>query len=108
MAGAGPANVIDGVLRHWLDGLTVEQLSDVRVEQLSDCRRPGYRIHGRSGDRRFVFEQQAYLQQATGQITWVRLLCSGLRPPIPARSELSGPSSDGNAEPVAGLGRGAV
>ena len=104
----GPAKVIDGVLRHWLAGLTVEQLSDVQVEQLSDCRRLGYRLHGRSGGRPFVFEQQAYLQETSGQISWVRLLCSGLRPPMLARPELSVSSSDGNAEAIAGLGRAAV
>ncbi|MBV9804954.1 MAG: nuclear transport factor 2 family protein [Solirubrobacterales bacterium] len=104
----GPAKGIDGVLRHWLDGITVERLSDVQVEQLSDCRRLGYRLHGRSGGRSFVFEQQAYLQETGGQISWVRLLCSGLRPPILAGPELSATSSDGNAEAIAGPGRAAV
>lgn len=97
----GPDQVINAVLRRWLDERTeVERLTDLEVEVLSNCRRIGYRLHGHDADGPFLIDQQAYVEEREGRISWMRVLCSGMRAPtaVPA---VTVPASDSNTEAIA-------
>jgi hypothetical protein len=98
----GPEEVIGDVLRRWLeDGIELERLSDLRVEEFSNCQRVAYRLHGHDLDRPFLIDQQAYLEESEGRITWMRLLCSGFRSPSSNGLSSTAPSPGSNQEATA-------
>jgi hypothetical protein len=75
-------HVVDDVLREWLDDSTeVEELVDVQTDAFASCQRVGYRFRGRDDGGPFVCEQQAYLEERDGRISWMRVVCSGMRAP---------------------------
>lgn len=77
-----PQHVVDDIPREWLDDATeVEELIAVQTDAFASWQRVGYRFRGHDPDGPFIVEQQAYLQELDGQISWMRLLCSGLRTP---------------------------
>jgi hypothetical protein len=75
----------DGVLaiffgRWFEDSDEIRELVHVETDQFADRERVGYRFTVENPEGRFLVEQQAYLSQQDGRITWLRMLCSGYRP----------------------------
>jgi hypothetical protein len=79
---SSPAQLVEEVLTTWLEPSdVVDELAAVESDVVADTERVGYRIRGHNDDGPFVFEQQAYLRSRDGQIEWMRVVCSGFRPP---------------------------
>lgn len=77
-----PERVVADVLRVWFDdACELEELVDVTHETFCDRERVAYRLRGSGPDGPFLMEQQAYLTARDGRIAWMRVLCSGKRPP---------------------------
>ena len=79
----GPSGV-EGVLRKWLADPDEEIASVEAVEPgglIEDTERVAWLVNGSGSDGPFVFEQQAYLREREGRIGWLRVMCSGQRPP---------------------------
>lgn len=78
----GPAGVEDA-LRAWLTD-PERDVASIEAAQpgdpVADTARVGWIVRGTSPDGPFVFEQQAYLREADGHITWLRVMCTGPRP----------------------------
>lgn len=78
----GPAGV-EEVLRTWLadpdEDIVSAQATDGQIV-VEDTARVGWTVRGSGPDGPFVFEQQAYVREEDGQITWLRIMCSGTRP----------------------------
>ena len=78
---SGADAVLEMVLGHWFeDSDEIEQVVSLDTDAFADCQRVAYRFHVRNPDGEFVVEQQAYYTERDGQITWMRVLCSGFRP----------------------------
>jgi hypothetical protein len=76
----GPDAVLE-VLGHWFeDSDDIEQVVSIDTDAFADRQRVAYRFDVRNPDGKFVVEQQAYYAARDGQITWMRVLCSGFRP----------------------------
>jgi hypothetical protein len=74
--------LIDGVLKVWFDdSAELERLAAVETGQVGDRERVAYRFEGHSTDGPFVVEQQAYYEVSDERISWMRVMCSGFRPP---------------------------
>jgi hypothetical protein len=77
-----PDDVVDVVLGNWFG----EQDRIVAVTEVAhgrpvgDVRRVGYRLDGTNPDGAFTVEQQAYYRASMGQLSYLRVLCSGFRP----------------------------
>lgn len=79
------SEVVDQVLRQWFeDSDEIEELVALETDSFADRERVGYRLRGRNPDGEFLVEQQAYLSVRAGRIDWMRVTCSGFRPPSPA------------------------
>lgn len=75
-----PEEVVSGVLRQWFeDSDEIEALEQLETDAFADRERVGYRFRVRCPDGVFLVEQQAYLSASEGQITWMRVVCSGFR-----------------------------
>lgn len=73
--------VLAVLLERWFeDGDVIEAVARVETDAVADRERVGYRFTGRNADGPFVVEQQAYLAERDGRISWLRVLCSGFRP----------------------------
>lgn len=70
-----------GVLRTWFGDCRVDAVERVETGAVGDRGAIAYRFAGRRPDGPFVIEQQAYYTEREGQIDWIRILCSGFRPP---------------------------
>jgi hypothetical protein len=76
-----PDTVVSDVLRQWFeDSDEIVELLDLQTDSFADRQRVGYRFRGINPEGPFVVEQQAYLAEEDGLITWMRVLCSGFRP----------------------------
>jgi hypothetical protein len=74
--------LIDGVLKVWFDdSAELERLADIDTGEVGDRERVAYRFEGRNSEGRFVVEQQAYYEVSHERISWMRVMCSGFRPP---------------------------
>jgi len=75
-----PEAVVSQVLEQWLEGPDEVTLEQIENDTLADRERVGYRlaVHNPEGD--FLVEQQAYLAERDGRISWMRVVCSGFRP----------------------------
>lgn len=71
--------VID-VLRTWFGECDIHDVLRVDTSELAGRRQVTYRYQGERADGPFVIEQQAYYDETGGQISWIRLLCSGFQP----------------------------
>jgi len=70
------------VLRTWFDEATViGEVVGVRTDTMADRHSVTYRFAGDRPQGPFVIEQHAYFTDRDGQIGWMRLVCSGFRPP---------------------------
>jgi len=77
-----PAGVVDDVLRRWFEDCDeVDEVVSIETEAVADRERLGYRFAGHNRDGPFLVEQQAYLSEREGRIDWMRVICSGMRPP---------------------------
>lgn len=77
-----PERVVAEVLRVWFDDdCALEELVSVEHGAFCDRQHVVYRLRGRGPDGPFLMEQQAYLTERDGRIGWMRVLCSGKRPP---------------------------
>ena len=78
----GPDEVVARVLRKWFeDSDEPEKLISFDARPFADREHVAYTIRGRNENGPYVVEQQAYLTTENGQIAWMRVLCSGKRPP---------------------------
>ena len=66
----------------WLeDSDEVQGIESVETDSFSDRERVGYRLAVRCPDGNFLVEQQAYIEERDGKIGWLRVMCTGQRPP---------------------------
>ncbi|MBA3408375.1 MAG: hypothetical protein H0U06_10055 [Solirubrobacterales bacterium] len=78
----GRAAVLDIVLGSWFEPADeLEELIAVEVNSFADREQLRFGFRGRNGDGPFLVEQQAYLADRDGCIGWMRVVCSGMRPP---------------------------
>jgi hypothetical protein len=76
-----PAAVLSILLGQWFeDDDTIETLEKIDTDSFADRERVGYRFSVSNPEGSFLVEQQAYLSERHGKITWMRVLCSGYRP----------------------------
>ncbi len=81
-AAGDPSAVIEDVLRSWFeDSDEVDEVLSIDSDTVADRERVGYRFAGHNEDGPFLVEQQAYLSERDGRIDWMRVICSGMRPP---------------------------
>ena len=73
---------IDNVLAQWFEPQDiVEEIVSIEIDTMLDAQRVGYRFRVRCPDGLHLVEQQMYYEiDASGQICWMRALCSGFRP----------------------------
>ena len=78
-----PAGV-EEVLRTWLADPDEEiaSVDPTGFTSVEDTVRVGWLVHGSDRDGPFVFEQQAYLRERDSRVSWLRVMCSGSRPPL--------------------------
>jgi hypothetical protein len=78
---SGRDAVLEVLFANWLDDNDhVESVDRIEGDTIVDRERVGYRVSVTNPEGRFLFEQQAYLSTRDGQIDWIRVVCSGLRP----------------------------
>lgn len=76
-----PETLLGILVGQWLEDTDeVEALDAIETGTIADRERVGYRMTVKNPDGRFVFEQQAYLDERDGRISWMRVVCSGFRP----------------------------
>jgi hypothetical protein len=80
---ADAAAVVTDVLPSWFEEDDhIDELVNVdEGTPVGDRERVSWRLAGHNGDGPFVVEQQAYYATEGGRIAWMRVLCSGFRPP---------------------------
>ena len=77
--GANPAEVL-ATLDTWFEvGDVIESVESVESDAFVDRERVGYRFRVRNDNGLHEVEQQAYLSVTDGQISWLRIMCSGFR-----------------------------
>jgi hypothetical protein len=77
-----PGSVLDIVFGSWFEETDeLEELLLVEHDAFADREQVRFRFRGRNADGPFVVEQQAYIGERDGRIGWMRLVCSGFRPP---------------------------
>jgi hypothetical protein len=77
-----PEAVIAVLLDSWFEPKDeIEALERIESDAVADRQRVGYRFSVTNPDGRFLVEQQAYLSARDGRIDWMRVVCSGFRPP---------------------------
>jgi hypothetical protein len=78
----GPAE-IEQILRGWLadPDEEIHAIEPIAGTTIEDTARFGWLVHGSDADGPFTFEQLAYVRERDGQIAWLRVMCSGPRPP---------------------------
>jgi hypothetical protein len=73
-------DLIDRVLRQWVERDDIYDVLEVSSGQVVDRQRVAYRFRLRNPSGDYVCEQTAYYDTDAGRITKLRLLCSGPRP----------------------------
>lgn len=80
-ANSAEALVDDVLLGAWFEPSDeIDGLDAVDCDAMADRERVAYRLRVHNADGPFVVEQQAYFTAENGQISWLRVLCSGFRP----------------------------
>ncbi len=67
------------------DSDEIRSLEHVESDGFADRRRVGYRMQVDTDGEPYLVEQQAYLSERDGRIDWMRIVCSGFRPVVPAQ-----------------------
>ncbi len=76
------AEFVSEVLEKWFEEPDViEEMIGLQAGAFADRDQVAYRFRGHNGDGPFVVEQQAYYTTEAGRINWLRVICSGMRPP---------------------------
>jgi hypothetical protein len=71
----------DIILGHWFGaGDDIKELCAVATGEVAGRDHVAYRLRVARDGRDHLVEQQAYYNTDGGQITWMRVLCSGYRP----------------------------
>ena len=79
---ADSAAALEIVLGNWFGTSDeVDELELVESDAFADREQLRFRLRGHNADGPFVVEQQAYLSERDGRIGWMRVVCSGFRPP---------------------------
>jgi TusA-related sulfurtransferase len=68
----------------WFAEVPEVRVDGAEVEEFGGLLRIGYRFGLRGAGAPEIVDQQAYLTEAGGEVTTVRLICSGFRPAPPA------------------------
>ncbi len=68
------------VLRTWFGDCDIHDVLSVDTGKIAARHHVTYRYQGDRPDGPFIIEQQAYYDETDGQVSWVRLLCSGFQP----------------------------
>ncbi|HEY2552983.1 MAG TPA: hypothetical protein VGI64_20635 [Streptosporangiaceae bacterium] len=78
--------VDDIILGRWFGPARAQALSlqSVTSGRVGACQHVAYRLLADTSDGQHLVEQQAYYRADGGQITWLRVLCSGYQP-VPVR-----------------------
>jgi len=79
---SSPGAVVDEiVLGKWFEPSDeIQDLESVGSRELPGRAHVSYLLRVRNADGDHLVEQQAYYDTVDGQITWMRVLCSGYRP----------------------------
>ena len=67
------------VLRTWFDDFDIRDVLRLDTNEMAGRYHINYRYRGERPEGPFLIEQQAYYDQTDGQISWIRILCSGYR-----------------------------
>jgi hypothetical protein len=79
---SSPDQVATEILVRWLeDSDHIDELVEFEAGRVGDRERAAWLLRGHNDDGPFVVEQQAYYDERDGRIAWMRVLCSGFRPP---------------------------
>jgi hypothetical protein len=74
--------LVSEVLPSWFEESDhIEELVELETDSFSDREHLAYSFRGHNQDGPFVVEQHAYYAVEGGRIAWMRVLCSGFRPP---------------------------
>jgi ketosteroid isomerase-like protein len=74
--------LISEVLRNWFEDTDhIDELVELESDSFADREHLAYSFRGHNDDGPFVVEQHAYYTVEDGRIAWMRVLCSGFRPP---------------------------
>lgn len=68
------------LLRTWFGNCDIQDVLRVDTHEIAGRLHVTYRYQGERPDGPFLIEQQAYYNETDGQISWIRLLCSGFQP----------------------------
>jgi hypothetical protein len=78
--------VVTEILTKWFeDSDEIREMDSMESDSFADRERVGYRFRVRNPEGDFLVEQQAYLSERDGRISWMRVLCSGYRPIEPSQ-----------------------
>ena len=78
----GPEALVGEVLTRWFEPSDrIETVERLETDAFADLEHVAYGFSGRNASGPFVVEQQAYFTARDGRIDWLRILCSGFRPP---------------------------
>ena len=79
-----PDAVLSIIFGHWFeDADEIDAVEALDTDAFADRQRVGYRFSVSNPEGSFLVEQQAYLSERDGQISWMRVLCAGYRPVSP-------------------------
>ena len=68
-------------LPEWFNDDETLDLVNLESDRFSDTERVGYRWRSTDAKGTTLVEQQAYLTERDGRIGWLRIMCTGHRPP---------------------------
>jgi len=76
------AELVDDILLGaWFEPTDhIDELESVEMGEVVDRARVGYRMRVTNEDGTSAVEQQAYYEAVGDQITWMRVMCAGMRP----------------------------
>jgi len=80
-AATADAVVDEVILGCWFEpGDVIQPIESVQAGHVGSRTRIGYRLRVENAGGTFAVEQRAYLDLSGGEITWLRVLCSGFVP----------------------------
>ena len=87
------------ILGTWFAPARIDELCSVEASNVQRRQHVNYRFRTHLGDDEYLVEQQAYYDTDGGQITWMRVLCSGYQAVQPARLSARGSRRTGSPSP---------
>ncbi len=84
-AASGTELAVEVILGTWFARAQMDELCAVTAGRVADREHVAYRVRLHADGDEYLVEQQAYYQTADdGRISWMRVLCSGYQPLLPA------------------------